>query len=55
MFKIFRYMKDQWYLVLLVVALLIVQAQCDLSLPDYTSKIIDTRRSNQLSYTRMAP
>lgn len=42
MFKIFRYMKDQWYLVLLVVALLIVQAQCDLSLPDYTSKIIDT-------------
>lgn len=42
MFKIFRYMKDQWYLVLVVIALLILQAQCDLSLPDYTSQIIDT-------------
>lgn len=47
MFKIFRYMKNQWYLVLVVVALLIIQAQCDLSLPEYTSKIIDTGIQNQ--------
>lgn len=47
MFKIFRYMKNQWYLVLLVIALLVVQAQCDLSLPEYTSKIIDTGIQNQ--------
>lgn len=47
MFKIFRYMKKQWYLVLVVVVLLIIQAQCDLSLPEYTSKIIDTGIQNQ--------
>ena len=47
MFKIFRYMKDQWYLILLVIVLLIVQAQCELSLPDYTSQIIDTGIQNQ--------
>lgn len=47
MFKIFRYMKNQWYLVLVVIALLIIQAQCDLSLPEYTSKIIDTGIQNQ--------
>ncbi len=47
MFKIFRYMKDQWYWIVLVVVLLIVQAQCDLSLPEYTSKIIDTGIQNQ--------
>lgn len=47
MFKIFSYMKNQWYLVLVVVALLVVQAQCDLSLPEYTSKIIDIGIQNQ--------
>ncbi|MCM1495613.1 MAG: ABC transporter ATP-binding protein/permease [Bacteroides sp.] len=47
MLKIFRYMKSQWYLVLVVIALLVVQAQCDLSLPEYTSKIIDTGIQNQ--------
>ena len=47
MFKIFRYMKDQWYWIVLEIVLLIVQAQCDLSLPEYTSKIIDTGIQNQ--------
>lgn len=47
MFKIFRYMGNQWYLVLIVIALLVVQAQCDLSLPEYTSRIIDTGIQNQ--------
>ena len=47
MFKIFRYMKDQWYWIVFVIVLLIVQAQCDLSLPEYTSKIIDTGIQNQ--------
>ena len=47
MFKIFRYMKDQWYWIVFVIVLLIVQAQCDLSLPEYTSKIIDTSIQNQ--------
>lgn len=47
MFKIFRYMKDQWCWIVFVIVLLIVQAQCDLSLPEYTSKIIDTGIQNQ--------
>lgn len=47
MFKIFCYMKDQWYWIVFVIVLLIVQAQCDLSLPEYTSKIIDTGIQNQ--------
>lgn len=47
MFKIFRYMKAQWYWIVFVIVLLIVQAQCDLSLPEYTSKIIDTGIQNQ--------
>ena len=39
-------MKDQWYWILMIVVLLVVQAQCDLSLPEYTSKIIDTGIQN---------
>ncbi len=46
MFKMFRYMKNQWYWILLIIVLLVVQAQCDLSLPEYTSKIIDTGIQN---------
>lgn len=41
MFKMFRYVKDKWYYVVLIVALLFLQAYCDLSLPDYTSKIVN--------------
>lgn len=37
----FRYVKDKWYYVVLIVALLFLQAYCDLSLPDYTSKIVN--------------
>ncbi len=41
MFKMFHYMKERWYDIVMIVALLFVQAFCDLSLPDYTSKIIN--------------
>lgn len=41
MLKMFRYVKDKWYMLLLIVALLFLQAYCDLSLPDYTSKIVN--------------
>ena len=41
MFKMFHYMKERWYYIVMIVALLLVQAFCDLSLPDYTSKIIN--------------
>ena len=40
--KIFKQLARHWAACLAVVALLIVQAYCDLSLPDYTSKIVDT-------------
>ena len=40
--KIFKQLARHWAACLVVVALLIVQAYCDLSLPDYTSKIVDT-------------
>ena len=40
--KIFKQLARHWAACLLVFALLFVQAYCDLSLPDYTSKIVDT-------------
>ena len=40
--KIFKQLAHHWAACLVVVALLFVQAYCDLSLPDYTSKIVDT-------------
>ena len=41
MTKIFKQLARHWAACLAVVALLIAQAYCDLSLPDYTSKIVD--------------
>ena len=41
MTKIFKQLVRHWAACLAVAALLIVQAYCDLSLPDYTSKIVD--------------
>ena len=34
-------MKERWYYVVMIIVLLFVQAYCDLSLPDYTSKIVN--------------
>ena len=42
MIKIFKQLARHWTVCLVVVALLFVQAYCDLALPDYTSKIVDT-------------
>ena len=42
MTKIFKQLARHWAACLAVVALLFVQAYCDLSLPDYTSRIVDT-------------
>lgn len=44
--QIIRNLKPHWKSVLLIVALLVIQAYCDLSLPDYTSKLIDTGIQN---------
>mgnify|MGYP000838128536 CR=1 FL=1 len=42
MTKIFKQLARHWAVCLVVFALLFVQAYCDLSLPDYTSRIVDT-------------
>ena len=42
MIKLMKYLKKSAGYVVLIIALLFLQAYCDLSLPDYTSKIVDT-------------
>lgn len=44
--KIFKNMLPYWYMLIAVFGLLVVQAFCDLSLPQYTSDIIDTGIQN---------
>lgn len=44
--NIFRNLKGYWYFVILILVLLLVQAYCDLSLPDYTSNLIDVGIAN---------
>ncbi len=41
MFKLLKLLKSSWAIMLVVIALLGLQAYCDLSLPTYTSKIVD--------------
>ena len=35
-------LRPYWFIILIIMGLLFIQAMCDLRLPDYTSKIIDT-------------
>ncbi len=42
MLKILKYLRKTWVSVIVIVALLCVQAASDLALPDYTSKIVNT-------------
>ncbi len=42
MSKIFKNLIPYWRMILMILALLMIQAYCDLSLPQYTSDIIDT-------------
>ena len=39
--KIFSVLKRYWFSILVVVCLLVAQAQCDLKLPEYTSNIVN--------------
>ena len=41
MFKLIKYLKKSAMAILVIIALLVVQALCDLALPDYTSKIVN--------------
>ena len=42
MFKILKNLKKNWVSVLIIILLLCLQAWTDLTLPDYTSKIVNT-------------
>lgn len=46
MLKVLKNLKQSWISVLIIVLLLAVQAACDLTLPDYTSKIINVGIQN---------
>lgn len=41
MFKLIKYLKQSTLPIIIIIGLLIVQAVCDLSLPDYTSNIVN--------------
>lgn len=41
MSKVIKYLKQSIGAIILVIILLIIQATCDLSLPEYTSKIVN--------------
>ena len=41
MIKLIRYLKPYWASIILVIALLFVQANADLALPDYMSRIVN--------------
>ena len=41
MFKMLKFQKGKWYYVLFIAVFLVLQAVCDLSLPDYTSNIVN--------------
>ena len=37
----FKHIRKYWLTIILVIMFLFIQAMCDLSLPDYTAKIVD--------------
>src|SRR5512142_1415236 len=41
MLRLVKYLKPYWWLILIAVALLFVQANADLALPDYLSRIVN--------------
>ena len=41
MLKVFRYLKSSILSILAIILLLFLQAWCDLTLPEYTSKIVN--------------
>lgn len=47
MFKILKFAKKLWYVMALILLLLVVQAYCELTLPSYTSDIVDVGIQNK--------
>ena len=46
MIKLLKNLKESWLAVVIIIVLLILQAACDLTLPDYTSKIVNVGIQN---------
>lgn len=46
MLKVLKNLKESWISVIAIIILLMVQAACDLTLPDYTSKIVNVGIQN---------
>lgn len=47
MIKILRFAKKLWYVMVIILLLLVVQAYCELTLPSYTSDIVDVGIQNK--------
>lgn len=47
MIKVLKYAKKLWYVMLFILVLLIVQVYCELTLPSYTSDIVDVGIQNK--------
>lgn len=47
MFKILKFAKKLWYVMVIIILLLVVQAYCELTLPSYTSDIVDVGIQNK--------
>lgn len=47
MFKILKFAKKLWYVMIAILLLLVVQVYCELALPGYTSDIVDVGIQNQ--------
>lgn len=41
MIKVLKFARKSWYIMIIILLLLFVQANCDLALPEYTSDIVD--------------
>ncbi len=41
MARLLRFLKPYWWMIVLAIALLFLQANCDLALPDYMSRIVN--------------
>lgn len=47
MFKVLKYAGDKWYIILFIIVMLFVEMYCELTLPEYTSDIVDVGIKNQ--------
>lgn len=47
MFKVLKFAKKLWYVMIFILLLLVVQVFCELTLPDYTSDIVDVGIQNK--------